>query len=262
MTGGFKDHFSERAAGYASYRPHYPPELAAWLASIAPRREVAWDVACGSGQLSTLLGDHFQTVVATDASAAQIGQAQPHANVEYRVEPAEATSLADDSIDLITVAQAAHWFNLPPFYREARRVGRPGAAIALVAYGIAHIDPEVDRVVDGFYSGDLEGFWPPERSHIETGYRDLEFPFARIDAPSFDMRVTWTADQMLGYIHTWSAVRAMEAKNGSAVTERFTGQLRQVWGPDARLVTWPIVVLAGRVVETTGKTVARAIDLP
>jgi SAM-dependent methyltransferase len=243
----FKDHFSERASGYAAHRPHYSKELAEWLASLAPTEKLAWDVACGSGQLSTLLGDHFENVVATDASSAQIAQATPHPRVEYRVEPAEHSSLADASVDLVTVAQAVHWLDLDAFYREVRRVARPGAAIAIVAYHIAVIDPVVDTVIDGFYSGDLDGYWPPERKHIETEYRDIPFPFERISPPSrMFLGVNWDVEQMLGYIRTWSAVRALEAKNGAAQTDRFATRLRQAWGPEKRDVRWPIVILAGR----------------
>ena len=245
MTEGFKDHFSERAAGYALHRPHYPPDLAAWLASIAPARDLAWDAGCGSGQLSTLLGVHFKQVVATDASAAQIALAVMHDHVEYRVEPAESTSIGDDSADLITVAQAAHWLNLAALYEEARRVARPNAVIALIAYERTRISQEIDASVEQFYGGDLDGWWPPERKHIETGYRDLDFPFPPIAAPQFQMRVSWTADQLIGYVKTWSAVRAMEAANGSAATDRFAEELRRHWGPEPRTVSWPIVIRAG-----------------
>src|SRR3954469_3165063 len=112
----FKDHFSTGSAGYASHRPTYPTALAAWLAETAPARKLAWDCGCGSGQLSTLLGDSFEKVIATDASAEQIRNAKPHPHVEYRTEPAEASSLDSDSADLITVAQAAHWLDLDRFY--------------------------------------------------------------------------------------------------------------------------------------------------
>jgi SAM-dependent methyltransferase len=246
VTEEFKDHFSERAAGYAAYRPHYPPSIAAWLAEESPARELAWDVACGSGQLSVLLGAHFEKVIATDASAAQIAQAERHPHVEYRVERAEQTSLADRSVDLITVAQAAHWLDLAAFYGNARRAARPGALIALIAYERTQISPEVDAVVEAFYSGDLAGWWSPERSHIETGYRDLDFPFVRVEAPRFDMRASWDADQLIGYVKTWSAVRAMESAKGSSATERFITALRAVWGDGQREIRWPTVVLAGR----------------
>jgi SAM-dependent methyltransferase len=248
MSATFKDHFSERAAGYASHRPHYTKELARWLASLAPARHLAWDVGCGSGQLSTLLGDEFEKVIATDASAAQIEQAEPHPNVEYRTEPAEKSSLAERSADLITVAQAVHWMNLEAFYEEARRVARPGAALALVAYHIAVIDRDVDAVIDRFYSGDLDGYWPPERKSVETEYRDIHFPFARIAIPPrMYLTVDWTVEQMLGYIRTWSAVRGLEKVKGPDLTDAFADRLRNVWGAGVREVRWPLVLLAGRV---------------
>jgi SAM-dependent methyltransferase len=248
MKATFKDHFSDRAAGYASHRPQYTREVARWLASVAPATSLAWDVACGSGQLSTLLGDEFERVIATDASRAQIEQAAPHPHVEYRVEPAEKSSLADHSADLITVAQAVHWLDLEAFYMEARRVARPGGVLALVAYHIAVIDPKVDAVIDRFYSGDLDGYWPPERKHIETEYRDIPFPFERIDSPPRQhLRVNWSVEQMLGYIRTWSAVRGLEKAVGPARTEEFAGRLREVWGSQVREVRWPLVLVAGRI---------------
>ena len=247
MNPVFKDHFSERAAGYASYRPHYTAELANWLASIAPTKRLAWDAGCGSGQLSTLLGDQFERVIATDASAEQVARAEPHPHVEYRAEPAEKSSLESHSVDLITVAQAVHWMNLEGFYAEARRVARPGGGIALVAYGIAVIEPGIDAVIDRFYSGDLDRYWPPERSHIETGYRDLPFPFERIPAPKMDLSIDWTVEQMLGYIRTWSAVRALEKAKGPETTDRFAEDLRHTWGSRLLTVRWPLVIVAGRV---------------
>lgn len=248
---GFKDHFSERAAGYAIYRPHYPATLAAWLASAAPARKLAWDVGCGSGQLSTLLGDHFEKVIATDPSSAQIERAVAHPRVEYRVEPAESSSLASSSADLITVAQAAHWMKLDAFYREARRVARDAAIIALVAYERTRIDPSVDPIIEKFYAGDLARWWPPERKHIERGYRSLDFPFGAAAAPKFEMKAMWTADQLVGYVRTWSAVRAMEAANGPEATNRFEDSVRRAWGTGSRQVTWPMVVLAGRMTPKT-----------
>jgi SAM-dependent methyltransferase len=246
-VSGFKDHFSERAEGYAIYRPRYPATLAAWLASAAPARKLAWDVGCGSGQLSTLLGEQFEKVIATDASSAQVERAVAHPHVEYRVEPAESSSLTSGSADLVTVAQAAHWMKLDAFYREARRVAREEALIALIAYERTRIDPSIDPIIETFYSGDLDRWWPPERKHIETGYRTLDFPFQPVAAPSFEMKATWTADQLVGYIRTWSAVRAMEAANGPEATNRFEDSVRRAWGPGARDVIWPMVVLAGRV---------------
>lgn len=248
MISAFKDHFSERAASYAVYRPRYPQELADVLAGLVDARGTAWDAGCGSGQLSTLLAERFDRVVATDASAAQIAGAIAHPRVDYRAEPAEQPSLASGSIDLITVAQAAHWLNLPAFYMEARRVARPGAVIAFVAYERTTIEPAVDAVVEHFYSGVLEKWWPPERRHIETGYRHLAFPFAELPMPELEMKAQWGVDQLLGYIRTWSAVRAMEASDGPDRTVAFEAALRDAWGGSAlRPVSWPIVTRVGTV---------------
>ena len=141
-----------------------------------------------------------------------------------------------------------HWLNLEAFYREVRRVARPGGALALVAYHIAVIDPGVDAVIERFYSGDLDSFWPPERKAIENEYRDVPFPFQRIPSPPrMYLRLNWDAEQMLGYIRTWSAVRALEKAKGPGPTEQFAGRLRDAWGSDVREVRWPLVILAGRV---------------
>ncbi|TXH78069.1 MAG: class I SAM-dependent methyltransferase, partial [Thiothrix sp.] len=122
MTQHFKDHFSNVAKTYANYRPQYPAELYTWLANISPSTESVWDCACGTGQASLGLAEHFQQVIATDASAQQIAVAEPHPKIEWRVASAEASGLADHSVDLITVAQALHWFDLEQFYAEAQRV--------------------------------------------------------------------------------------------------------------------------------------------
>jgi len=62
---GFHDHFSQVAAGYAVHRPTYPAAVAALLAELAPRRDLAWDNGCGSGQLSVLLAGRFARVIAS-----------------------------------------------------------------------------------------------------------------------------------------------------------------------------------------------------
>src|SRR4051794_15299816 len=174
----FKDHFSTGSEGYASHRPTYPPALGAWLVSNSPSNKMAWDCGCGTGQLSTVLGEHFDRVIATDASAEQIRNAKPHPRVEYRAEPAESSTLARDSVDLIGVAQAAHWLNLDLFYEEVRRVSHARGLLALITYERTRISSEIDPIVARFYEDDLAGLWPAERRHVETEYRELPFPFS------------------------------------------------------------------------------------
>ena len=238
-----------RAAAYAAHRPHYPAQLADWLAGLAPRRDAAWDAGCGSGQLSVLLGDRFARVVASDATPAQVRHAGAHARVSYVVALAEAAPLRDGSVDLAVAAQAAHWFDLPRYWSEVRRVARRGAAVALVGYDNAIIDgvDVHDRFVR-FHREEVGSYWPPERQLIEDAYRTIAFPFDEIESPHIEIRESWTADQMLGYIGTWSALRRFEKGGGDVrVIEDFARELRELWGPRERLVRWPMPLRAGRV---------------
>ena len=244
----YKDHFSSHSADYAAHRPVYPDALADYLAGLAPDRSLALDCGCGSGQLSRLLGERFDRVVATDASGAQIAKAKPHPSVEYRVAPAEESGLADRSVALVTAAQAAHWFDLDAFYAEVRRVGRTGAAIALISYGMAHVTPEIDCVVGRLHDETLAPYWPPERRHVEDGYRSLDFPFAEIEAPRFSIELEWPLAAMLAYIDTWSAVRRMDQAAGPGRFEAFAAELGAAWGDPGlpRRVSWPHALRVGR----------------
>jgi SAM-dependent methyltransferase len=245
----FKDHFSHSAASYAAYRPTYPSELVSFLADTARRNECAWDCGCGSGQLSTLLAERFQRVYATDASSKQIENAVSHPQVHYACVPSESSGLGDSVADLIVAAQAAHWFDLPAFYREVRRVGRPGSAIALVSYGIVKVDEQLDPVIAQFYWAVIGAYWPPERKHVENGYRSLDFPFSEIKAPDLAISVAWTLSDFLGYVDTWSAVAAMERAMGREPRERFNQELSDAWGPaeQKRTVRWPLSLRVGYV---------------
>lgn len=246
MISSFKDHFSARAALYASYRPSYPDALAGFLAGIAPGRALALDCGCGTGQLTVLLAAHFAHVVGSDASAAQISNASPAANIVYRVARAENSGLAPGSVDLVTVAQAAHWLDLDTFYDEMRRVLRPGGALALISYGITKMDGRCGAVVDRFYR-DLGSYWPPERAHVESGYRDLPFPFGEIETPAFDMSAQWNADQLIGYVSTWSAVKALDDAEGPETFDTFAAELASAWGQpqERRDVRWPLALRVG-----------------
>jgi SAM-dependent methyltransferase len=246
----FKDHFSSHAAGYAAHRPTYPAALVDFLADFAPATRVAWDCGCGTGQLSVLLARRFDRVIATDASASQIANAEPHERVTYCAAPAERSGLGDSSVDLITVAQAAHWFDLDSFYDEVRRVAASNAAVALVSYGVVHVDDgEVDRVVQRFYYAVIGQYWPPERRHVEAGYRTLAFPFPEQAAPPMAIEVSWRAPDFIGYVDTWSAVREAEKRVGRTPFATFARDLAAVWGdPELRrTIRFPLALRVGRV---------------
>ncbi len=249
VPSSFRDHFSSVAAGYAAHRPKYPEALIDFLASIAPGREAVWDVGCGSGQLSVALASRFDRVLATDASPQQIAKAEPHPRVEYRAARAESSGLADRSVDLVVAAQAAHWFDRPAFYAEARRVAKPGAAIALATYAWPSAGADVDPWINRFYDGPIGPYWPPERKHTEDGYRSIEFPFEEIAPPPLEVRVDWDLAGFLGYVETWSAVLAFVKAHGRARVDAFRSELARAWGPaeKVRPIRWPLSLRAGRI---------------
>ena len=148
----FEDLFSKQAEEYAQYRPRYPDALFEYLASVAPGHALAWDCATGNGQAALSLAPYFERVVGTDASESQIANAQPHEKITYRVARAEQTDFEDHSVDLITVAQAIHWFDLDAFYAEAKRVLRPGGVLAAWTYYESEIEPAIDRVARKYES--------------------------------------------------------------------------------------------------------------
>lgn len=248
MGSKFCDHFAPVSNSYADFRPTYPPRLFAWLASLVQRRDLAWDCGAGSGQASVDLAAYFDRVVATDASQAQIDSAAPHPRIEYRVASAEASGLPDTSVDLITVAQALHWFNLAGFYTEVKRVLRPSGVLAVWTYGVLSVEGgPVDTLVQHFYHDTVGPYWPIERALVETGYRSLPFPFAEIDAPLFSMEAFWTLPQLLGYFRSWSATGRFAAAHGYDPVYSLEEQLKPMWGDatQRRHVTWPLSLRVG-----------------
>jgi SAM-dependent methyltransferase len=245
----FKDHFSGHATAYAKYRPDYPAELYEYLATLTPRRAYALDCATGNGQAAHGLTRHFEFVVATDASVAQLRNAPIHRQVHYVVNAAEQPSFADRAFDLVTAAQAAHWFDHDRFYTQCRRVLRPDGVLAIWTYGLAQIEPAIDAVVRDFYTAVVGLYWPPERRHVESAYRTLPFPLREIAAPAFELRLDWNLDALMGYLSTWSAVQRYVKVRGSDPLPALRDRLAVHWQPATalRAVVWPLHLRAGRI---------------
>jgi ubiquinone/menaquinone biosynthesis C-methylase UbiE len=241
------DHFSAVAHTYARFRPTYPAELFTWLADQSPGRRLAWDCGCGSGQASLGLAEVFESVVATDASADQLADAATHPRIEYRQAPAHRSGLEGSSVDLVAVAQALHWFDLPSFLDEAHRVLVPDGILAIWAYANPRmVDPEIDEVLQDFYSGVVGPYWPPERALVDDGYRDVELPFDDLDHPPLTMSARWTLEQALGYVSSWSATARCTAATGHSPIPDLAARLQPLWGPGpTRDARWDLVLRAG-----------------
>lgn len=249
----FTDLFSGHAESYAVHRPRYPTRLGTALATLVERHERAWDAGCGPGRLTALLAPHFGHVVGTDASPEQLAGAEPAEGSSWACALAEAVPLAAGSFDLVTAAQAAHWFDLEDFYGEVRRVARIGTVLALVTYDRPRVSEAVDRVVDRFHDEVLEGHWSDRRRHVDARYATLPFPFEPLDVEVADMEERWPAEAFLAYVETWSGTKAYERAGGPERIDRFRDELVRAWSdPDReRTVTWALTVRAGRV-DTTG----------
>jgi SAM-dependent methyltransferase len=245
----FKDHFSRQSQDYARARPVYPPELFRFAATLPAGRDLAWDCGTGSGQAAVPLAGHFARVLATDASAAQVTRAKRSAGVTYAVAAAEHPPLRNASVDLVTVAQALHWFDFDAFFAAVRRVARPGGAFLAWGYGHCRIGPEVDAVYGRFYGDVVGSYWPPERRHIEESYRNIPMPFPALPAPAFAMEVRWDLAAYLAYLGTWSSTQRYKEAKGSDPLDIVRADMERAWGDPAQAKTasFPLSMLAGRV---------------
>jgi len=247
----FQDHFSEVAAKYAAYRPRYPAALVDALADRCANTDVAWDIGCGTGQLSVDLARRFARVVAQDPAAALVEKAVRAPGVEYSVAPAEASGLPDASADLAVAAQAAHWFDWPRAVAEIGRVVRPGGLVALASYGIVIVDGAAGEVIADWYWNVAGPHWPPGRQHVENGYRDLAWPWPPVEldaaSPALEMRAAWTREELIGYVTSWSATAKLVREQGMAPVLGLDAALAKTWpAGEAREIRWPLTLKLAR----------------
>lgn len=237
-----KDNFSKQANLYAKFRPEYPPELYNFILKNTKNRETAWDCATGNGQAAKVLAQHFEKIYATDISQKQIDNAAQAENIEYSISSAEKTNFEDNTFDLITVAQAAHWFDFDKFYIEVRRVAKPGATLAIWGYGTLSVDEkEIDKLLQNFYWNIIGKYWDAERQHIDSHYEILPFPFENVVNEKFTMAFNWHRDEIEGYLNTWSSVQNFINTEGYNPVPNLMLNLKAYWkGIDRITVRFPI----------------------
>ncbi|GAA4445815.1 class I SAM-dependent methyltransferase [Nibrella saemangeumensis] len=240
------DRFSGHADLYQQYRIDYPAELYNYLLSFVTNRQRAWDCATGNGQVAVILADYFAEVEATDISQAQLSKAVQRPNIRYQVTPAEHTPFPDQHFDLITVAQALHWFDVEAFHQEVIRVAKPGAIVAEWMYGVALVDASLDALIQDFYRNRVGPYWDPQRRHIDENYVNLPFPFADVQQRQFTIHRHWTAERFLNYLRTWSAVQNYIRQHQNDPVKYLAEELSGVWGEEEKDVKFPVVLRVGR----------------
>lgn len=243
-----KDNFSKQSDLYAKYRPVYPQALYSFLMSLVEHKNVAWDCATGNGQVANELANYFDTVYATDISEQQIKNADQKDNVIYRVERAESTSFDNNRFDLITVAQAIHWFNFERFYQEVNRTIKQHGVLAVIGYGLLKIDPSTDKIINHFYHNIIGPYWDKERKFIDEYYQTIPFPFKEITSPQISNYLDWTRDELLGYLETWSAVQHYKKSENSNPLDFMSEKLKKAWPDDnSKKIQFPLLLRVARI---------------
>jgi len=256
MSKDFIDNFSSKSKEYSFSRPIYPDELFEFLSNIIFNKDLAWDCATGNGQAAIGLCKYFKNVIASDASSNQIDNKFEREHILYRVFPAEDAAipyLSDNSVDLVTVATALHWFDFKRFYNQVNRVSKKkgeGGRIAVWCYGMHQINPKIDKIIERLdVDGDILGeFWPKEIRYIKEKYRTIPFPFKEINTPNFKMKTNWNMYQLFNYMQTWSAVKKYQIERKSDPLDLVREDIKNLWSTEEsvqKLITWDIYLRVG-----------------
>lgn len=244
-----KDLFSSDSALYRKARPSYPDEVMVEILKYVSNTQFAWDCGAGSGQFTQLIAPYFEQVVATDLSAQQLQQAPYFDNVSYQVQSAEKTTLADQSFDLITVAQAIHWFDFDEFYKEVKRTLKKDGVFAVIGYGTPHLkQTELQAELSALYYHTLKGYWDAERRYIDEDYKTIPFPFEVLTDQRFTMQFNWTKSQFMGYLNTWSAIKHYRAQNQAEdQSDLLSSFMYGIDEGEPMIVEFPIFLKVGKI---------------
>ncbi len=240
--------FDDKADLYASSRPTYPKEIYNYLSSLCSSTLTAWDCACGSGQVAIGLIDKFERVYATDISENQLTNAKLHPNITYKISSAENTNFGDDFFDLVCVAQALHWFNLESYWNEVHRVLKPNGVFSAWGYLWSPVDESIESVIQEYIWDIVEPYWTPQHSLLWNRYRNIDFPFRKIESPVFKMNMLLSIDELFNLIHTTSAARRYMDDHGDDFFREAYTAVSEIWGSliQKRKIAFSLIFYAGR----------------
>ncbi|KMT15135.1 hypothetical protein BVRB_3g062530 [Beta vulgaris subsp. vulgaris] len=255
---------SYNAKQYSGGRPSYPPQLFKFIASHTPSHLLAWDVGTGTGQAIPSLAELYKNVIGTDVSATQLECAPKLPNVNYYDTPrvlsindVEQKIAPESSIDLITIAQAMHWFDLPKLYEVVRwALKKPHGIIAAWCYTTPEVNEEVDAIFWPFYKGISGPGWEETTKAVDDKYRSIHFPFEPVDGLGhtgpfeFKAEKVMSLEDYFAYIRSWSAYNAAKEKGVEMLTDELLVEFKRAWindGKNDKVVKFPIYLRMGRV---------------
>lgn len=239
-----KDYFSAQSEDYAKWRPQYPSELYETVFSKVSLFKNAWDCGTGNGQVASILSQKFDKVFASDISQSQLDQATPISNIHYFKANAESSNLDSNSIDLITVAQAMHWFEFPSFFREVHRVGNKDSLLAVWGYQFPEIDPIIDKIFNQYQDEIIGPYWPEERKYVDNAYTTINFPFATKERHRFYINKSWGLNSFLSFIGTGSAVNIYKKKTGKDSLIWLRNHLEPNWNTrEKKNIQFPVFLI-------------------
>jgi len=227
--------------------------LFSMLASLTANHQLAWDVGAGNGQASISIAEHYDRVIATDTSKNQLELAHKHPKVKYAVTPPVMTDEElfsvvgeEGSVDLVTVAQAVHWFDLETFYSQVKRLLRkPGGVIAVWTYMGHTSNPAVDAVCKDVWES-TGPYWDSRAEYAAQGYRTLPFPFEAVldngrgsegNPMEMEMEIQMSLEKLLGLFKSASAVVTAREKGVDILNEKVCTRIKEAWGDENMIYT-------------------------
>ncbi|KAI8741946.1 methyltransferase [Biomphalaria glabrata] len=203
----------ELAQVYAAYRPKYP--LAVFDAIMTYHDEVttngrsmALDVCCGPGQSTLPLVPLFEKVVGVDISQDLLDHMPkdiPNLTT-YMCAAEDLSMIESQSVDLVTTGASLHWLNTDKFFKEAKRVLKPGGTFAAYMFQMEDLcDEEANKAYEEFYAT-MKDYLTSKLVIIANKYETIDFPFHCIKRLDIQVKMEMTIDQFKGYMascHFW-----------------------------------------------------------
>jgi len=161
------------------------------------------------------------------------------------------------SVDLVTIAQAMHWFDLHAFYQQVKWIlKKPDGVIAAWCYTVPEVNDSVDSVLNPFYSIDSDPYWEPQLKLIDDKYMSIDFPFEPVEGADHTGPFKFVAEKLMDldeyftYLRSWSAYQTAKTKGVELLRDDMIESFKRAWnedGHDQNVVKFPVYLRIGKV---------------